>query len=438
MSASNVASAKGSCSPLPSTTCTCFSAPACATLRWPWRIIASVRSTPTTRAPGARRQLQRDPGGARGDVEDAAAARPGRCGRPWPGASGRSGRATATPPGGRSGRGDRRTGDGRTGCCGRRWGACRGARCDNPTERPSMSEVSWSWSTSTWRWWGRGRPAASPPWSWRGPAPAWRSWTRRRSPGTRPAATQWGPAASPCSTTWGSTPEDTGARLGDMVVVGPSGSTSSTAVFRRDRLPRLRRRRPAPGVRRVVGRRGARGRGADGDGPGGAPSPEGDGGPTVRARARRRPTDRGRRRDRCRRGHEPSGRGGRPRRHPPRAVGVRGAGLPRRARRPPAHRAVGARARPRLPRLRLVVPGSRRARQRRARHRHHGGPARRRRAPCACCPQFLEHLRRTRSGRRARRRVGSGAARRLAEDGHGRHHPRGRDACCSPATPRGS
>ena len=53
-------------------------------------------------------------------------------------------------------------------------------------------------------------------------------------------------------------------------------------------------------------------------------------------------------------------------------------------------------------------------------------------------PAFLEHLRRMGLVERPRGRIGAGTARGLAEDGHGGHHPRRRAACCSPATPPGS
>ncbi len=144
----------------------------------------------------------------------------------------------------------------------------------------------------------------------------------------------------------------------------------------------------------------------------------------ARGRARRRPEAARRRGDRCRRGHEPRRRRRGFGRLPPGAVGVRGAGLHRRACGVAPHRVVAAGARTRLPRLRMALSRSRRARQRRARHRHIVGPARRS-GRGAIAPRLSRAPPAHGPPRQARRRIRTGAVGGLAQDGHGGHHARG-------------
>ena len=107
------------------------------------------------------------------------------------------------------------------------------------------------------------------------------------------------------------------------------------------------------------------------------------------------------------------------------AVGVRRALLPRPARRPPGHHAVGTGPLARLSRLRLDLPRPRRRRQRRHRHRDPGGPPGRGRggATAARLPRASGEARAPRRGVSIAVAAPAG---RLAQDGHGRDDARRR------------
>ncbi len=361
MRASKVSSAKGRHSPRPSTTWTWCARPARATLPCPWRIMASVRSTPTTCAPVRCASCRATPAGAGGHVEDR---RPGFRRHhvvdhgPAPAAVLAHRQELRQPVVALGQPVEQAAGEPAVAGAGRQCLSAHGATI--PQNAPRWERKRWTASISTWRWWDRVPPAVSPRSSWPGGSPGGADRQGRASPGTRPVATPSGPGPWRCWHELGLVldPRHHQARRHDGG--GPLGEAPAPALLRGAHLPRLRRRRPAPRLRHLVGRQrgGSRGRGRDGACPGRRHRRRAGRGPDRRARRRR--DDPSRRGHRRRRRHQPCGRVRRAGRSPSRPVGIRRARLPRRHHRPPAHRAVGAQTEARLPRLRLALPRARR------------------------------------------------------------------------------
>ena len=128
VSASKVASANGSCSARPATSRIRSLIPASGdvALALLQHLLGQVHADHA--GPGPRRELERDAGRPRGDIEHHLARRPGLSGRPWPAASGRSARTRASRPAGRTAAGAGRTGAARSDCARRRRGLGGGKR----------------------------------------------------------------------------------------------------------------------------------------------------------------------------------------------------------------------------------------------------------------------------------------------------------------------